>query len=67
MIAELPHARPQPVHHGLRRGCGERIACPIHGMPFGPHYRPAERLACGTIVAHDCGQTWRPWQLPVTP
>jgi hypothetical protein len=35
-------------------------------MPFGP-YLPAERLASGAIVAHDCGQTFRPWQLPVTP
>ena len=43
-------------------GCGARIPCPIHGL-IGP-YNPAERLRNGDTVAHDCGRTWRPAELP---
>lgn len=49
-----------PVRHD--HGCGERIPCPVHGR-LGP-YNPAERLRNGTIVAHDCGRSWRWWELP---
>lgn len=51
--------RLRPVHHDL--ACGERIPCPEHGM-LGP-FLPAERLRNGTVIAHDCGQTWRPSDL----
>lgn len=50
----------RPIHH--RGPCGERIPCPKHG-PDGP-YLTAERLANGTILAHDCGAEVRPWELP---
>lgn len=54
-----PSTRLQVVRHpGIP--CGERIPCPLHGLPLGPHYPVAERLRNGTIVAHDCGRTWRP-------
>lgn len=51
--------------HGIQHGsaCGvERIECPLHGAPYGPHYLPAERQKRrgGTFVfAHDCGGAWR--------
>lgn len=55
------HPRLRTVQHpGIR--CGERVPCPAHGMAWGPHYRPAERLPNGTLVAHDCGGQWRPWE-----
>jgi hypothetical protein len=50
-------SRPQPVRHD--GPCGERLPCPKHGLAFGSNYRPAERLANGWIVAHDCGTTYR--------
>ena len=50
----------RPVLHPF--GCGERIPCPIHGL-IGS-YRPAERLRNGDTIAHCCGQTWRPAELP---
>lgn len=51
----------RPVHHD--GGCGERVPCPRHGM-LGP-YLPAEKLHNGTVLAHDCGGTWRPRELLV--
>lgn len=53
--------RPRPIRHD--GGCGERLPCPRHGLPLGPSYQPAERLRNGTILAHDCGRSWRPWEL----
>jgi len=50
-------------HRDPEHRCGERIPCPEHGLPWGPLYRPAERLHNGTVIAHDCGQTWRPFEL----
>lgn len=41
--------------------CGQRVPCPAHGS-LGV-YLPAERLRNGTIVAHDCGRSWRPHEL----
>ena len=52
--------RLQRVRHDL--ACGERIPCPVHGMLPGG-YNPAERLRNGTIIAHDCGRSWRPWEM----
>jgi hypothetical protein len=52
---------PTTAEHGGTCG-GERVACPIHGLPLGPLYRPAERQVRGGIVlifAHDCRQAWR--------
>jgi len=43
--------------------CGERIPCPRHGLPFGPHYKPAERLRNGDVLTFDCGRRLRPWEL----
>lgn len=57
-----PSPRPQVVRHD-GSPCGTRIPCPVHGLPYGELYPPAERLRSGTIVAHDCGRTWRPWEL----
>ena len=53
--------RVRPVQHV--GACGERIPCPRHGLLAGL-YRPAERLINGTVIAHDCGKTWRPTELP---
>lgn len=52
--------RPQALRHP--GACGQRIPCPIHGVMAGG-YNPAERLRNGTVIAHDCGQSWRPWEL----
>jgi hypothetical protein len=52
----------RPVRHD--GPCGSaRIPCPVHGLALGPLYPPAERLPNGTVVAHDCGRSWRPWEL----
>jgi hypothetical protein len=52
---------PSQAEHGP--ACGnERLACPEHGMPFGPNYLPAERQVRRDVVlifAHDCRQAWR--------
>jgi hypothetical protein len=52
---------PSNAEHGP--ACGtERIPCPIHGLPWGGSYAPAERhVRPGGvfIFAHDCHQAWR--------
>ena len=51
---------PSNVEHGP--ACGERVACPVHGQPYGPHYLPAElhhRVSSTYVIAHDCGRSWR--------
>ena len=55
-----PAPRLRPVLHPL--SCGERVPCPVHGR-LGP-YNPAERLRNGDVIAHCCGRTWRPNELP---
>jgi hypothetical protein len=51
---------PSNADHGPT--CGERIPCPLHGQPLGPHYLPAERQRrrfVTLVFAHDCGYAWR--------
>ena len=52
------HTRPHPVRH--EGPCGPRLACPLHGKPFGPAYSPAERRPSGVVLAHDCGRVFIP-------
>jgi hypothetical protein len=55
--------KPTPVRHP--DACGIRIPCPAHGLYRG--LLPAEQLRNGWIVAHDCGRTWRPSEMPAGP